>query len=144
MELWREKAAELFPELEKEVGEAENPYLLWFELRAIFEYAYGPPWNESLIKRVYEYAYWCESQPRGQTAEDDLLTVVAVCFYEHLPEHPAARADMPRWFTRDEIMAMKSLFCYRISESDFAELLKLFPPDHSHRSKRRQTKHRRI
>src|SRR5215469_566310 len=88
---WRETAEAKFPELRDAVHEAENAYMLWFELRLAFERAYeSEPRNESMIRRVYEFANWCDKQPRGETAEDDLLTVVAVCFYEHLPSTPTS------------------------------------------------------
>ena len=40
MERWREKASEMFPELASSIETADSPYLLWFELRGIFEGAY--------------------------------------------------------------------------------------------------------
>ncbi|MGN6367763.1 MAG: hypothetical protein ACTHN5_05840 [Phycisphaerae bacterium] len=116
----------MLSELSEAITEADTPYLLWLELRLAFEYAYEAPRNESLIKRIYEYARWCETQPRGKTAEDDLLTATAVCFIEHIPEHPQARMDMPRWFTLDQIVGMESLFRYRISAEDFSELKQMF------------------
>jgi hypothetical protein len=124
---WRQKADEMIPEQGKWARAADTPYLLWTELRTMLEQAYDSPHNESLIKRIYEFADWCDHQPRGRRADDDLLTAVAVCFYEHLPEHPAARADMPRWFTRQEVLNMKELLCYHNSEEDFEKLLTLFP-----------------
>ena len=114
---WRvKKADDLFPDQEKWARSADTPYLFLIELRLLFEKAYVHPRDESFIKRVYDYADWCDHQPRGKTAEDDLLSAAAVCFYEHLPENQAVRADMPRWFTRQEILNMKSLLRYRISE----------------------------
>src|SRR3989442_12502414 len=95
---WRDKAEQMFPELAATVREAETPYNLWSDLCDVFNLAYGPPRDDSLVERIYRYADWCIDQPQGKTAEDDLTTCVAVSFYEHIPEHPVARADMPRWF----------------------------------------------
>ena len=44
-------------------------------------------------------------------------------FFEHIPTIPAAREDMPRWFTFDEIAANKPLFLYSIGEATFENLL---------------------
>ena len=85
---WRQVAREMFPELVDRIREAENPYLLWIDLRMAFEDAYRVPQNRSLIERIYKFANWCERQPRGDVAADDLLTCVSVCFYEHIPERP--------------------------------------------------------
>jgi hypothetical protein len=115
----------MFPELSARFEGIDSPYLLWFELNDAFEQAYeAAPRNESLIKRVYNYSDWCCRQPRGKTAEDDLLTCVAVCFYEHIPCHRAARADMPRWW-RAEDLREPSIFKYHLTESEFRELQSL-------------------
>src|SRR4051812_24225798 len=100
MPRWRKIASKMFPELADVISEAETPYILWLWLRLAFEKAYeASPRDESLIARAYAYADWCARSPRGKMASDDLLTCVAVCFWEHIPEYPAVSADMPRWFT---------------------------------------------
>ena|ERR1035438_9320946 len=126
MPSWREKATQMFPELASVIRDAENPYSLWSDLLDTFNCAYGPPRDESLIKRVYEYADWCNDQPQGKTAEDDLTTCVAVSFYEHIPQHPDARADMPRWFTLEDLLGMGKLFRYHISDAEFEALKQYF------------------
>ena len=71
-------------------------------------------------------ASWCSEQPRGGSAADDLLTCVAVCFYEDIPDNPAALADMPRWFTEEEVIDMKEIFSYQIGEKGFQLILNAF------------------
>lgn len=120
---WKQKAEEMFPELASRFEEADTPYLLWFELREAFERAYAQsPRDESLIRRIYQYSYWCVGQPEGQTAEDDLATCVAVCFYEHIPQHSAAREDMPRWWKPEDLAGERNIFSYRLSLEQFADL----------------------
>src|SRR5262245_44276630 len=116
--MWKEKARDLFPELSSDADEAETPYLLWFALRDAFFGAYRSPRNESLIRRIYEFADWCVKQPGGQTAEDDLATCVSVSFYEHIPEMPEARSDMTRWFTNEEFQRMQEIFRYHLDEKE--------------------------
>jgi hypothetical protein len=84
------------------------------------------PRNEDMIRRIYAYAWWCESQPSGTTAEDDLASCVSVCFMEHIPTIPEAVDDMPRWFTQDQVLAMKSVFSYLVGERGYAEILARF------------------
>jgi hypothetical protein len=129
MEPWREKAADVFPELWSVWENADSPYGLWLELRLAFEKAYDktPP-DESLIARIYRYADWCDGQPRGLSAEDDLLTIVAVSFYEHIPQHPRARQDMPRWWQPEDLVddgpdrKPRSIFRYNLTAEEFEEL----------------------
>jgi hypothetical protein len=124
---WRETAYALFPELSAPIEKAENSYSLWFELRHAFERAYDAmPKSESLIRRIYQYADWCDNQARGETAEDDLLTAVAVCFYEHIPEHPAAWNDMPRWFSLKEFDNMRGLWEYSFKKEGYLQLRQEF------------------
>ena len=91
-----------------------------------FREAYKSPRNEDLIRRIYAFAAWCESQPPGSTAEDDLGTCVTVCFTEHIPTIPEALDDMPRWFTREEVERMKETFMYQIGEAGYARILARF------------------
>jgi len=129
---WKQKAEEMFPELVSRFEDADTPYLLWFELHEAFEGAYNKsPRDESLILRIYQYSDWSANQARGQTAEDDLLTCVAVCFYEHIPQHPVAREDMPRWW-RAEDLREPSIFQYHLSDEEFREL-RCFLQRESHR-----------
>ena len=125
MNSWRQKAEQMFPELQSSLEIADTPYLLWYELQRIFEQAYDQE-NASIIGRIYEYAKWCGQQPRGKTAEDDLLTCVTVSFYEHIPQHPKALEDMPRWFTQQEVETMKEVFSYYVGPDGFDRILAQF------------------
>jgi hypothetical protein len=122
---WRETACELLPELREKISDPEidTPYSLWSELHYAFTRAYdASPRDESLIGRIYRYADWCASAPRGEGASDDLLTCVCVCFYEHISKHPAAREDMPRWIPYDEFIASEQIFGYHLAHDDFVAL----------------------
>ena len=116
----------MFPEMADRVNEAETPYILWFFLCDAFESAYDQPRNESLIERIYSYSDWCMDQPEGATAADDLATCVAVSFYEHIPTHPKARADMPRWFKLTDFLGMEKLFKYHLTHEEFEALKQYF------------------
>jgi hypothetical protein len=124
---WRKTAAHSIPELAEKVAQAETSYELWFELLVAFRKAYDKtPRDESLIRRIYGFSSWCLSQECGQTADDDLGTCVMVCFYEHIPQHPAARLDMPRWFTLKELETAERIFSYQIGKESFAALRDYF------------------
>jgi hypothetical protein len=122
---WKSEAMERFPEFAERLEEWKNPYPLWFDLRDAFEEAYGRlPLDDDLIGRVYGFADWFRKQPSGTTAEDDLPTCVAVCFYEHVPESPEALKDMPRWLTR--LLGMSEVLLFHGGEEGFMEVLKAF------------------
>lgn len=120
---WGKEAFQRFPELIDRFDSVQSPYELWFELKEAFEDAYKDPRNEDLISRIYDYAHWCGSQPEGKTAETDLGSCVCACFYEHIPELPAALEDMPRWFSRSDVLLMKNVFSYIVGEEGFERIL---------------------
>jgi hypothetical protein len=126
---WRETAFELLPELRDKISDPEidSPYSLWSELRDAFTRAYdASPRDQSLIGRIYRYADWCASAPRGEGASDDLLTCVCVCFYEHISQNPSAREDMPRWISYDDFVASEAIFQYHLTADDCVALKQHF------------------
>ena len=128
VETWRTKAVELLPEMEEDTNPSDNPMALWIEIRMAFDQAYQEPRNEDLIRRIYGYADWCsEHGERSENAGEDPLTCVAVCLYEHIPTREASRLDMPRWFSREDIVLMKELFSYHLNPDEYERLLELFP-----------------
>lgn len=128
MEEWRAKALEMLPELEEEIREAAEPMRMWIEIELEFDNAYDekPP-NSDLIARIYHFAFWCmERDQRDDSADEDLPTCVAVCFYEHIPLIELARADLPHWFSRADIVGMKDIFSYHLEDGEFEKVLALY------------------
>jgi hypothetical protein len=123
MARWRSAAVERFPELRGTIASAESVMSLWIELHLMFDDAYREPRNDDPIARIYSYADWCLSAPRREDAGHDPLTAVAVAFYEHIPQSKAAREDMPRWFSYDDVAKSRSIFAYHIGDESFEELL---------------------
>jgi hypothetical protein len=124
MALWRAEALKRLPELRKAIDSSDTIMALWIELYIAFERAYERnPRDESLISRIYSFADWCEKAPRGTDAGRDPSTAVVIGFYEDIPNHSAARDDMPRWFTYAEVAQDKRLFSYKIGEEKYRELL---------------------
>src|SRR4051812_35568095 len=129
MQEWKSKALELLPEIKTEILESETPMQLWIEIVYYFDEAYKEPRNESFIKRVYEYQNWCleQEQDKAASAGEDLMTCVAVVFWEHIPTTTEARKDMPRWFTLEDVLSNQHFFSYHLSAENFNYLVDLFP-----------------
>ena len=72
---------------------------------------------------VYAYADWCMSAPSTADASTDPATAVIVCFYEDIPATHGARADMPRWFTFDEVANNRTIFTYMIGDDSYRDLI---------------------
>ena len=55
-----------------------------------------------------------------------MATCVAVCFFEYIPKIPEALEDMPRWFTREDVLVMESVLYYQVGEEGYAKVLARF------------------
>ena len=58
-----------------------------------------------VVRRVVEFTKWCEEQPRGETAADDLYTVLVVGFYEGLFRTEETRSLIPRLIPKDDFIS---------------------------------------
>ena len=123
---WHFQAQEMLPELTDKIAGADCAMGLWVEIHFAFDTAYNEPRNDDLIRRIYGFANWCMKQPRSNNAQDDLFTCVIVCFYEDIPTNKAARTDMTRWFTLQDVRQNKEVFSYHLSAAEYEDLLALF------------------
>jgi len=83
-EEWYTRAIETFPEEQEAIKNiVGTPMGLWITLSQLFEAAYteAPP-NESIIRRIYQFAKWCLSQEQENDARWDLPTCVICGLYE--------------------------------------------------------------
>ena len=75
---------------EKLLQVEKSPYLFLGEIVGILHQAYLRA-DEDLIRRIYGYAKLCMNSPRCVDASDNMLTVVAVSFFEDLPQFAEVR-----------------------------------------------------
>jgi hypothetical protein len=131
MARWRAEALQRLPELRTQIDSAPGIMAFWGEAWFAFRRAYEQnPRNESLIERTYAFADWCANARRGPDAGKDPSTAIVVSFYEDIPTVPAARDDMPRWFTYAEVADSKAVFSYHLNDEEFGHLLR-----HMHRNR---------
>ena len=57
-------------------------------------------------------------------------------FPKHIPETPEALEDMPRWFTRANVLTMKDILSWHVGAEGYAKVLACF--DRSCKEKKRQ------
>ena len=134
---WKNEAIKRFPEFSQETYNYwDNPTLCWVDLFALFEESYKLPRNEELIRRIYEYAFWCLRQPKGKTSEDDLGNYVATNFLEDIPTIEEARNDMPRWFTLDEVLSSEEVFSYMVGKEGFQKILEVYKSQNGNLTRR--------
>lgn len=122
MSEWRRKAIELLPELEKTVAAAGSPMALWIDLHLAFARGHEQK-NTALLQQILKYARWCWA-----AESDDTVTAVHCAFFEHLPEYPGMRRDIPRWFTASEFERLREVFLYHSSPDVIAEIARQYAP----------------
>ena len=75
-----------------------------------------------MIRRAYEYCRWC----LDQSVEEDLARCVVTYFFECIPTLPEAVEDMPRWWSRSDVIPTREVFSYLVGEEGFARILARF------------------
>ena len=106
MKILYDEITRRFPEICDQLseGDEELPYVVmaymacW--LKGLPEDAITP----QIVDRLVSFAEWCEEQPRGKDAGDDLLTVLVVAFYEKLFDSDRTRALVPRFIPREQFV----------------------------------------
>ena len=122
MSLWRREALARFPELHRQIADAEGLCFLWMALRHdLFNPAYAkvPPDIETAA-RAYGYAAWSLRQRSTY-----VRTAVADEFYEWLADDPRTRRDMPRWISQEDFDKIKSAWYY-MTPQNYATLRRDF------------------
>jgi hypothetical protein len=126
MENWRTRAIEVFRDvlpIEELVTDpfAEAP-AIWTELYVILVQCYDeqPP-NESLIARIYDFAWWCLDQPNTDNVNTDISNTAAVGLIEHLPLNRKILGDLHRWMTIETFRGCESLFRYHLDDAEYSK-----------------------
>ena len=123
---WQRAALQFLPELEEEIREAETPYQLWIILLLRFKDCYRESCDDTLNRRIYEFGRWCFSQPRKDSAAEDLLTCVFVCFFEHILDCQSARDDVLRWISVEDFAVLFGVFAETLNPDEYKTLFKQF------------------
>lgn len=132
---WRSEARRLLPELSEEIEGSESPGMLWVEIALAFDVAYQNPRNDGLIARIYALSEWFLNQNN-----DEFVSIVVTHLFEDIPTIPAARAEMPVWFTYEEVRDSSGVFGYMIEAHEFVELVQYMKENqHCFRGRRYET-----
>lgn len=122
MSFWRKEAFERFPEYRKELQGEKLIHCFLSMLHTHLLEAYRIS-DFELITRIRDYVFCLSNTSPGHDASSDLGTIVAVSFFEHLPESRMIRDDIGRWFSEAELLNMRELFTYHGSDAQFEEML---------------------
>lgn len=119
MQSWQQKAAELWPECQAEIEEAEQFGLhdLWLILWPRFLAATYGTHEDAALQRFYDFAWWS----LGDTQE--ALDATILGFYEKLPEEERVRAEMHYYLTPEQLESVQECWQYGRTEEAYTALL---------------------
>jgi hypothetical protein len=123
MSLWRREAIRRLPELQRQIADAEGPFLVWPILRhfLLLPACHTHPPDRRTAARIYDYAAWrCWRHPSLT-----IRPVVADEFYERLPDDPRTREDMPRWLSQEQFDSLAFVWSY-LTPQNFEDLQREF------------------
>jgi hypothetical protein len=114
-----------FPEIRSKIseGDEELPYLL-ISFLADWLKEMGGAITPSITERIVAFVHWCESQPSGKDAGDDIFTILVVGFYEKLFEAKSTRALLPRFLTPQDMTANVDYFRQWVGTENYEKALK--------------------
>ena len=114
-----------FPEIKDDLfeGDEELPYVVigyvadWVRSLALHDI------TRDLIKRLQGFSNWCHSQPEGQTAADDLNTILVVGLYESLATTESGRRALSYLMTKKELESSSDYMKQWLGIEDYTKLL---------------------
>ena len=122
-----DKVLRQFPEVAAYVSEhnADLPYLVvgavadWLE--SVTELEVDP----AIVQRIVDFDRWCLAQPRGETADDDIMTIEIVALRERLFKHDKLLALVPKIMTREELLQNRKCLTVWVGADRYQAALRL-------------------
>jgi hypothetical protein len=118
--------AQRFPELALQVAQHHDlPYVIMSDLA---DWLGTVPERDisGALNRVRSFVTWCEQQPRGKDARDDVFTILVVGFFEKLFVSDALQRFVPVFLTRDELEGDPAYWKRWVGEENYAKALAQF------------------
>jgi hypothetical protein len=126
MQRLESEMSQRFPELAAQIAEHHDlPYIIMSDLARWLE-TVGENAVPAALERVRLFVTWCEQQPRGEDASDDLLTILVVGFFEKLVESDAIRRFVPVFLTRDDLERDPAYWKTWVGDDNYAKALQQF------------------
>jgi hypothetical protein len=107
MSALREQMVSRFPEVADRLYPEDGEYTLAGEVVRWLQGLPRSAFTAEMVSRLRSFKEWCETQPRTDSAEDDVYTVFIVGFWEHLFEADSTRYLIPRLAAREEVIAAR-------------------------------------
>ncbi len=117
-----------FPELPDARDDEDLPYLMGGDLVDWLASLAKLQLSAAVIRRVVDFHNWCMSQPRGEDAGDDIMTIQAVGFFENVFEHDELLPLILHLTTRRELIDNREYLVNWVGQARYDAALKLMSP----------------
>jgi len=110
-----------FPEVQSRLtdGDEDVPYIVMGSVVDWLKETGTSGFPPEIVQRVIEFTEWCEAQPRGGTAGDDVYTILVVSFYEGLFRSDVTRCLLPRIVPKDELLNNAEYLKHWVGDENF-------------------------
>lgn len=114
-----------FPEIASRLspGDEELPYLVVSYVADWLSTVARPMIAPQIVSRVADFHAWAQDQPRGESAADDVFTIVTVGFLEHLFRDDALLPLIPRLMTRDDMLRSREYLSQWVGRNRYEKAL---------------------
>ena len=118
MSEWRRAALDRLPEFREMIEATDTPLDLWVDLGFSLTELYATmELNDDLVRRIYDYAFWCLRRPERGTA----VGSAAFMFFEHVAFDARMRNDLHRWLSVEWFYGLTEAFRCRLSKEEYAK-----------------------
>jgi len=122
----RRKMGTQFPEVRGKLRKGDGPYDLFVHLTAWLLAARREAITADFIRRLREFLQWIQTQPEGETADDDLCTIALVTFWEPLCESDSLRDLIPQLMSCSDFEGTAQYFKAWSGTENYEKVLRHF------------------
>lgn len=117
-----------FPEVSGRThrGDEELPYQMMSHLVDWLKSLPKSADTPEVVARVLAFTTWCENQPPGCTADDDIYTLLVVGFYEKVFESEPLRPLLPKLISKKALIRNAGYWCHWIGKEHYDKAVNSF------------------
>jgi hypothetical protein len=125
MKLLYDQIIRRFPEVESYLHEGDEslPYVLMGSVVSWLKEDKRTDLTPELVQRVVDFGKWCEEQPRGESAGDDVLTIWVVGFLEELFDSDVTRPLIPSLLDKEDLVENAEYWKQWVGPEDYQSAL---------------------
>jgi hypothetical protein len=118
----------VFPEVKglSSKGDEQLPYVLMANFVEFLEKQADPALPPETLRRVVEFNLWCQSQPRGEDAGSDVLTILVVGLLEKALASDKLHYLVPTLISKVDLVNSRNYLVSWIGEENYGRALALY------------------